>query len=110
MIEGVWVDLNTLRFYLGENILAKTETLMNLPPQVIEAINQNAQREGLQQPEPEDDLFRSGILDSFSLVDFVAVLETACSIKVPDSDILPDNFKNLRTIENYVATRKVEAQ
>ena len=83
---------------------------MNLPPQVIDAVNRNAQREGVKPPEPEDDLFQSGVLDSFSLVDFVAVLEGACSIKVPDSDILPDNFKNLRTIENYVATRKAEAQ
>ena len=83
---------------------------MNLPQQVIDVINSNAEREGLKQPGPDDDLFKSGVLDSFSLVDFVAVLETACGIKVPDSDILPDNFNNLQTIETYVATRKAQAQ
>ena len=83
---------------------------MDLPQEVIDVINSNAKREGVKQPATDDDLFKSGVLDSFSLVDFVAVLETACGIKVPDSDILPDNFKNLQTIEGYVAARKAAAQ
>lgn len=79
---------------------------MALPQGVIDYLNENAEREGAQQPGPSDDLFQSGVLDSFALVDFVSVLEEECGIKVPDSDINPGNFRSLDAIERYVATRK----
>jgi acyl carrier protein len=79
---------------------------MSLPQPVIDYLNESAQREGLAQPEPSDDLFTQGILDSFALVDFIAVLEAQTGIKIPDSDVSPGNFQTLETIERYVQTRK----
>jgi len=82
------------------------EDAMALPQKVLDYLNENAQREGLEQPKTGDDLFRLGVLDSFALVDFISVLEEECGIKVPDGDVNPGNFQSLDAIEHYVETRK----
>jgi acyl carrier protein len=79
---------------------------MALPQKVMDYLNENAQREGLEQPKAGDDLFRLGVLDSFALVDFISVLEEEYGIKVPDGDVNPGNFQSLDAIERYVETRK----
>ena len=79
---------------------------MALPQKVMDYLNENAQREGLEQPGASEDLFRLGVLDSFALVDFISVLEEECGIKVPDGDVNPGNFQSLDAIERYVETRK----
>jgi acyl carrier protein len=79
---------------------------MALPQGVLDYINENAQREGLDQPKEGDDLFRLGVLDSFALVDFISVLEEECGIKIPDGDVNPGNFQSIEAIETYVAARK----
>lgn len=79
---------------------------MALAPEVIEYLNQTAQREGLAVPQADDDLFATGILDSFSLVEFISVVEQACAIKVPDADVNPGTFQTIEKIENYVAARQ----
>jgi acyl carrier protein len=79
---------------------------MALPQKVMDYLNENAQREGLGQPQAGDDLFRLGVLDSFALVDFISVLEEECGIKVPDGDVNPGNFQSLDAIERYVETRE----
>ena len=79
---------------------------MALPQEVMDALNENAQRAGVAAPGPDDDLFRSGVLDSFALIDFVTLIEEACAIKISDSDVNPANFQTLSTIENYVDSRK----
>ncbi|HEV7860695.1 MAG TPA: phosphopantetheine-binding protein [Pyrinomonadaceae bacterium] len=79
---------------------------MALPQRVMDYLNENAQREGLEQPKAGDDLFRLGVLDSFALVDFISVLEEECGIKVPDGDVNPGNFQSVDAIERYVETRK----
>jgi len=76
---------------------------MALPEDVISYLNENAKREGLSAPQPGDDLFKLGVLDSFSLVDFVSLLEEQFGIKVPDSDVNPENFRSIQTIEQYVS-------
>jgi acyl carrier protein len=79
---------------------------MALPQRVLDHLNENARREGLEEPKAGDDLFRLGVLDSFALVDFISVLEEECGIKVPDGDVNPGNFQSLDAIERYVETRK----
>jgi acyl carrier protein len=82
---------------------------MALAPEVIEYLNQTAQREGLAVPQAGDDLFATGILDSFSLVEFISVVEQAYAIKVPDADVNPGTFQTIEKIENYVAARQAES-
>ena len=53
-------------------------------------------------PNPDSSLFSSGVLDSFSLVDFVALLETECDIKIDDADLRPENFDTITKVEAFV--------
>jgi len=79
---------------------------MALPQPVIDFLNENAQHNGIALPANDDDLFQSGALDSFALVDFVALLEQHCDIKVPDADVMAANFQTMSAIESYVAARR----
>ena len=79
---------------------------MALPQGIIDYLNENAQTNGVEQPQAGDDLFKMGVLDSFALVDFVTVLEGEAGIKVPDSDVNPSNFQSIEAIERYVASRQ----
>ena len=79
---------------------------MALPEAVISYLNENAQREGVATPQAEDDLFKLGILDSFTLVDFVSILEGQFSIEISDSDVNPENFRSIDVIERYVDSRR----
>ena len=56
-------------------------------------------------PSPEQSLFESGLLDSFTLTDLVAELEKQFSIRVPDSDLTPRRFDSVVRIETYLQGR-----
>jgi len=79
---------------------------MAVPQGVIDHLNQTAQGEGLPEPQASDDLFAMGILDSFSLVDFVTVIEEHCGIKVPDADVNPGTFQTIEKIDSYISARQ----
>ncbi|MGA7235829.1 MAG: phosphopantetheine-binding protein [Bryobacteraceae bacterium] len=53
-------------------------------------------------PTPEESLFESGLLDSFSLTDLVSALETEFKIRVPDSDLNPRKFDSVARIQAYL--------
>ena len=53
-------------------------------------------------PAPEESLFESGLLDSFSLTDLVSALEAEFKISVPDSDLNPRKFDSLTRIQTYL--------
>ena len=75
---------------------------MSLPQSITDFLNENATSAGVAPPVNDDDLFKTGVLDSFALVDFVTLLESTCDLKIPDSDVVPTNFRTLAAIENYV--------
>ena len=75
---------------------------MALPQVVTDVLNESAQRNGVENPKTSDDLFESGVLDSFTLIEFVTTLESACGISVPDQDVVPANFQTIEKIEQYV--------
>jgi acyl carrier protein len=56
-------------------------------------------------PSPEESLFESGLLDSFSLADVVSALEKEFSIRIPDSDLVPRKFDSVARIQAYVQSR-----
>jgi acyl carrier protein len=56
-------------------------------------------------PAPDDSLFESGLLDSFSLADLVSALEKEFSIRIPDADLQPRKFDSVERIEAYVESR-----
>ena len=57
-------------------------------------------------PAPDESLFESGLLDSFSLTDLVAALETEFSIRVPDADLTPRKFDSVVRIQAYLESRR----
>jgi len=58
------------------------------------------------QPSPDESLFESGLLDSFSLTDLVSALEREYGIRIPDSDLSPRKFDTVARIQAYVAGRR----
>ena len=56
-------------------------------------------------PEPEESLFESGVLDSFALPEMVSALEAKFGISVPDSDLHPRKFESIERIESYLESR-----
>jgi acyl carrier protein len=56
-------------------------------------------------PSPDESLFESGLLDSFSLADLVSALEKEFAIRIPDSDLVPRKFDTITRIETYINSR-----
>ena len=56
-------------------------------------------------PSPEESLFESGLLDSFTLTDLVSALESEFAIRIPDSDLTPRKFDSIARIEAYLRNR-----
>jgi acyl carrier protein len=79
------------------------DTFMNFPNQILELINTRAATLGVDPPRSGDDLFSTGILDSFALLDLVMLVESECGIRIPDRDVVATNFRSMDMIENYVS-------
>jgi acyl carrier protein len=74
-----------------------------LPETVTSFLNQAAQQARTKMPEQDESLFLSGLLDSFSLVDFVTLIEGECDITVNDIDLRPENFDTIAKVESFIA-------
>ena len=59
-------------------------------------------------PDRDASLFAAGVLDSFSLVDLVTLLESECGIRIGDKDLRPENFDTLAKVEAFVARARGE--
>jgi len=80
--------------------------LMSLPDSISHLINSHANSAGVAEPTQHDDLFRIGVLDSFTLVDLISILEAELGITIPDRDVRAENFQSISAIEQYVESRK----
>jgi acyl carrier protein len=56
-------------------------------------------------PSPEESLFESGLLDSFSLADLVTALEREFCVQIPDADLKPRKFDTVERIAAYIQSR-----
>jgi acyl carrier protein len=54
---------------------------------------------------PDESLFESGLLDSFTLTDLVTALESEFSLRIPDSDLNPRKFDSVERIQAYLSSR-----
>lgn len=48
------------------------------------------------------DFISDGLLDSFDIVTLVAALEQQFHISIDGEDVIPENFKNLEALEQFV--------
>lgn len=52
------------------------------------------------------DFIAEGLLDSFDIVTLVASLDTKFKVSIPGTDIVPENFKSVESIENLLKRLK----
>ena len=64
----------------------------------------NVLREG-EQLDSHESLFERGLIDSLGISTLIAHLESKYGIKVPEYDLLPDNFDSVNAIAEYVNSR-----
>lgn len=80
-----------------------------LPDAVMTYLSAAAAAARASLPSADESLFRTGVLDSFSLVEFVAVVEQECGITVPDADLRVENFDTIAKVEAFVARARADA-
>jgi acyl carrier protein len=71
---------------------------------ILEVIHAVADIQG--DPAPDESLFDSGALDSFTLPDLVTGLEDKFGVKIPDADLVPERFDTVTKIEAYLDSRE----
>jgi acyl carrier protein len=79
---------------------------MTLSPTILDFLSEKARRAGARQPALADDLFKLGVIDSFSLVDLIALLEETYGIRIPDADVNATNFRSIEAIAEYLETEQ----
>lgn len=52
--------------------------------------------------DPEDSLLESELLDSIAIMQIVAFCEQAFDINIPEEELLPDHFENVRAMGQLV--------
>ncbi len=50
----------------------------------------------------DEDLLSSGILDSLGILQLVAYIEKSFGIRIPDEDVVFENFQSIQSITNYL--------
>jgi acyl carrier protein len=78
-----------------------------LPDSIIAFLNEAALQSRTRVPDRDASLFLSGVLDSFSLVDLVTVIETEFGIRVDDADLRPETFDTISRVEAFIARATV---
>ena len=73
---------------------------------IMAFLDQAAKQARTELPDRNSSLFLSGVLDSFTLVDFVTVLESECNIKIDDADLRPENFDTIAKVEAFISRMK----
>jgi acyl carrier protein len=79
---------------------------MTIDPQQLIAIRDAVNRHLKRRPKTFDDetaIVSSGLIDSMSIVDLILDLESALGVKIPASDVQPDDFDSVRTIARTVS-------
>lgn len=56
----------------------------------------------------DTDLLDMGLLDSLGILEIVAFLEEYFDIRIPDIDIIPDNFCSIEAMCTYLQKESVE--
>lgn len=60
--------------------------------------------------EPEDDLLSQGVIDSMGILQIVNFMEEKFGISVIDEEIIPENFRTLNALTNFVVRKNATQQ
>lgn len=53
----------------------------------------------------DEDILSMGVVDSMGIIRLVAFIEEKFGITVKDEDIVPENFQNIDSINNYIVSK-----
>lgn len=57
---------------------------------------------GRKEIDADEDLLSSGILNSLAILKLVSFIEDRFNIRVPDEDIVFENFQNIQSLSQYL--------
>jgi acyl carrier protein len=76
---------------------------MTLSPRLLKFINETLIEDGASAPVTErDSLIQRGVLDSIGLLQIMTFLEQEAGVRIPDDEVLPENFETVVQIEELV--------
>ena len=52
--------------------------------------------------DPNENLFTGGQIDSVGIMRLIAHLERSLEVKIPPTELVPDNFRTVRVMSNYL--------
>ncbi len=53
-----------------------------------------------------DNLFERGVVDSAGLISFICFMEKEFNLRIPDEDLLPENFASVASIAAYLRSHQ----
>lgn len=74
--------------------------------QIMELLQQHFQATSGHRPEPDQDLFASGLLNSLHALQLVQLIEERFDLELEDEDLSRENFSTLRALETLVLLRR----
>lgn len=76
---------------------------MNLQKEIGKYVTDQLVMDGSKKSlDPEEDLLNEGVIDSMGILQLVAFLEEKYGIQVADEDIVPENFRSLNALAQFV--------
>lgn len=75
---------------------------------ILDFLDREIVASGGPQIDPDENLLLGGHVDSMGIMRLVAHLETTLDLKIPATDLVPDNFRSVRTMASYL-TRKTRS-
>ncbi len=76
---------------------------MSFRQTITKFINENLVQDGREaQFEADDNLIEEGIIDSMGLMQMIQFIEEQTGLRVPDDQVLPENFQTISSIEQLV--------
>lgn len=69
-------------------------------------VDELAAGQGLGSIAADEDLIKSGIVDSLGVQQLVEFCEARYGIRVADADLVPENFQSLRELAEYVERKR----
>ena len=81
----------------------------NLKSQIREFVMESARGKGINQLDDSASLIDSGIVDSLGIFRLVSFLEECFGVRIPDEEIINDNFQSINDIDRFVSA-KLEAK
>jgi acyl carrier protein len=58
--------------------------------------------------QPDDNLFKLGIIDSVLLISLVEAIERDFKLTIGDRELVPDNFISLKRMETFITAKLAE--